>query len=310
MTPPAGRAIMGGVRMLPLSRQKPRASHLSDPPRQLSVLFSLRIVFGSVLAQVGWGVLGFGSIFLWTFVAQADWAFITMRGPLATSSGQVTAVANTHASENDQEIYRIDYTFTASGGRTLPGHSYSRGSHLKPDAAVTIEYLRENPARSRIQGLRTGMFGPLVLLVGIVPLGGAIVAIISLRSGLRGRRLLCDGLLTTGKLVSRDATNTQVNDQVVYKHTFDFVANDGRTYQVVGWTSTTLLTDEAEEVLVYGSADPARAVLLSRLPGDPHIDPTGQFVVRSPASALLILILPALAIVGNLTALTLILSGH
>ena len=55
--------------------------HFAPAPRH--VPFSLRIINAfNVFGQIGWGLFAFGSIFFWTFVMNADFSGLTMRGAL------------------------------------------------------------------------------------------------------------------------------------------------------------------------------------------------------------------------------------
>ena len=88
-----------------------------------------------------------------------------------------------------------------------------------------------------------------------------------------------------------------MNNQTVYKLTFEFRTDDGGVYEVVSKTHLPqLLEDEAEEQLVYDPRNPARAVMLDNLPGSPDIDELGQILPTSFSRGLLPLILPGLAL--------------
>jgi hypothetical protein len=271
----------------------------SDPPRAVPFMVRLRVLFGDGVHQFGWLFFGFGMIFVWVFVGQLDWSFLTFRGPLATCPGVVTGNASANASENKQDVFRIGYTFTTPGGQERAGVSYALGSGPAVGSKVTVEYHAENPGRSRIQGLRTGAFSPFAMFVVIFPLIGAVFVAFGLRRGVRGVRLLAHGLLAEGKMVARSATSMRVNKQTVFEYTFVFTAEDGKLYQAVGRTHTGLLEDEDREPLVYDPWDPRRAVMLGCLPGDPRIDEDGRIRVKHPLAGLAAAVIPLAAIVGN-----------
>jgi hypothetical protein len=118
------------------------------------------------------------------------------------------------------------------------------------------------------------------------------------RSGLKGNRLLANGKIGSGRLISSEPTNTRINRRTVYKLTFEFTAEDGRTYQAVAKTHEPHhLQDEAEERLLYDAYNPAYAVLLDNLPGAPDIDETGQVYSADVGRSLRVLIVPGLALV-------------
>jgi hypothetical protein len=142
------------------------------------------------------------------------------------------------------------------------------------------------------------MFGAGAAFVVIFPLVGLVFVLIGLRGGRRAAHLLANGKLTTGTLKSKVATNTRVNNQTVYKLTFEFQAEEGGTYETVVRTHVVhRLVDEPQERLLYDPFFPARAVLLDNLPGSPRIDPTGQ--LRASATAPLYVLLPAISLFGH-----------
>ena len=46
--------------------------NLSDPPRDVPMLVKLRLLCGGFNNQLGWLFFGFGMIFAWAFIGQAD----------------------------------------------------------------------------------------------------------------------------------------------------------------------------------------------------------------------------------------------
>src|SRR5687768_18324521 len=136
---------------------------LAPPPRRVPLSLSLVNVF-NLFAQIGWFVFGFGMIFAWVFIGNADFSFLTFRGPHAERYGRVTSVENTGASENDSPVVAHHYEFSVAGSR-YSGTSYTTGGSKSAGDQVTVEYDEDHPERSRIAGMRRGQFGPLVMLV-------------------------------------------------------------------------------------------------------------------------------------------------
>ena len=121
-----------------------------------------------------------------------------------------------------------------------------------------------------------------------------------IRRGLRASRLLRFGEQTTGRLKSKTATNTKVNNQRVYKLVFDFKGCDGATYEATAKTHRPeKLEDERDEPLLYDPMYPSRAVMLDALPGSPRIDQTGSMRAGSPLSVVACLLIPAAALIGH-----------
>src|SRR5262245_10533107 len=86
----------------------PSSLRFAPPPRR--VPFSLGITTAlNAVAQIGFGVLGFSSIFFWTFVGNADFSFVTFVGKLGRVTGTITRVEYTNARENRQTIRANHY---------------------------------------------------------------------------------------------------------------------------------------------------------------------------------------------------------
>ena len=269
-------------------------THFTAPPRHVPLSLAVLNVFNGI-SQIGWFVFGFGMIFFWAFVGNADFSFVTFRGDIAEGVGKVTAVEATGASENDTQIMANHYEYSVAGQR-FTGTSYTKGGGATAGEEVKIQYAAANPARSRIAGMRTGQFGPFVMFVTIFPLIGFVILYFAMKSGIKRSHLLRNGIFTTGTLIDKEPTNVTVNDRRVYELTFEFTARDGRKAQAKARsTDTSRLEDEHAEPLLYDPDDPSRAYVLDEAPARPEIDGTGALVGR-PMAAMLSMILPAIVI--------------
>ena len=273
----------------------------APPPRR--VPFSLGITTAlNAVAQLGFGVLGFSSIFFWTFAGNADYSFVTFIGARGHATGHVTRVEPTNARENRTTVNANHYEYSVAG-QTFQGVSYSTGDAVQQGEQVLVEYLERAPGRSRIAGQRTGVFSPVVLFVLLFPALGLAFAIGGVRWGSRRVRLLRDGVLTSGVLTHKRATNTTVNRRRVFELTFEFTAQNGQRCEAKARTSLTeRLEDEREEPLLYNPNKPEDAVMLDEAPSRPQFDESGGLMGR-PIAALFAMILPGLVIAANVLAL-------
>ena len=279
---------------------------LASPPRTVPLLVRGNVMFGGFLSLFGWVFVGFGMFFVWTFVGNADFSAIHFRGQLSTVGGTVTHCEDSSFSEggsDDSEstpIYANHYTFTDSEGRERSGVSYASGEQLKPGKSVTLEFPHGKPELARIKGMRRSPMSLWCMFVVIFPLVGLVFIIISLRRGRKGVHLLTYGVQGEGVLIDMQPTHTQINNQRVYKLTFEFVADDGKTYKAVAKThQTDELEDEETERLLYDPANPSCAVMMDALPGSPTIDETGYIQVGSALKALQAMLVPLAVIIGN-----------
>ncbi len=279
---------------------------LAQPPRRVPWLVRSQVLFGGFMNQFGWLFFGFGLIFVWIFGLNADLSslLIPLR-TMETAEGMVLRVEETSATVNETPVYAYTYIFRVESlEQEFQGSSYSTGRQFEPGWIVTIEYARSNPEVSRIHGMRQAIFGPWVLcLVFIFPLIGLVFIIVGLRNGFKANRLLANGQIAWGQLKAKEPTSTTVNDQPVYKLTFEFQADDGAIYEVVAKTHLPhLLEDEAEEQVLYNPRRPAYAVLLDQLPGSPDLDELGYIHPASLRSGVLPLLLPGLTLLIHGTA--------
>ncbi len=281
--------------------------NFSGPPRSVPIAVRARVLFGGILSQFGWLFLGFGLIFGWVFGLQTDvTGMFLFRGELSVGQGTITASEETPYYEGGDEhtkgtaVYASRYTWLGPDERWREGVSYAVGRRLEPDAPVTIEYATGKPEVSRIRGMRRSPFAVWAAFVFIFPLIGLCIVAVGLRRGLKANRLLGHGCLALGRLQSKAATNTKVNDRPVYNLTFAFEDQDGSTCEAHARSHTPEeLEDDAEEPLLYDPANPAYSVMLDNLPGAPRIDESGGIQSGNSAAAAASLLLPAATLIGH-----------
>lgn len=268
--------------------------HFGNAPRRVPLSLQIVNLFNG-FSQIGWLVFGFGMIFFWAFCSNADLSFLTFRGTHETVEGRVTEVIETGASVNKVRVRANHYEYSVAGNR-LTGTSYSTGERVDAGETVTVEYDEDDPARSRIEGMRRAMFGPAVLFVTIFPFIGLVLLIPAMITGLRRNRILRDGLVANGRLISKSPTNVTVNNRPLYELRFEFTSRDGRRCEAKARaTDTERLEDESQEPLLYDPADPTRAYLLDDAPARPEFEPNGD-LRGNTARAIRVLILPAIVI--------------
>ena len=191
---------------------------------------------------------------------------------------------------------RYDYAYVAAGD-SLRGRAYLPGGGMEVGTSVIVEYQADEPQVSRIPGTRRKAFGSWVLVVLLFPLVGLGFILFSLRKNFKAVDLVVNGQFARGKLIKREPTNTKINEQMVYKYTFSFVApEDGKTYEVVAKTHLRhTLEDEETERLLYARVDPAHAVMYDSISGAPAILPDGNLEAVFPKKWM-VLIVPGLTI--------------
>ncbi len=281
--------------------------NLAGPPRNVPLSVRLRVLLGGFLNQFGWIFFGFGLVFVWAFTLNADLTgWYLFRGQLDTTEGKTIDCKKTLFSEGGSEhskgtpVYTIRYAFTAADGTEYKGLSYVTGRQFEQGQKVTVEYPQGKPHTSRIKGMRQKPFGHFGIFPVVFPLIGLLFIIRGIRKGIKANRLLTLGEQTTGKLKSKERTNTKVNKKPVYKLTFEFKTPEGMTYETMVKTHETgKLEDEAEEPLLYDPMRPSYAVMLDDLPGNPRINDNGNIQAGSASGTIMLLIIPLATIIGH-----------
>lgn len=278
--------------------------HLTDfnspTPRAVPLSVRLRVLFGGFNNQFGWIFFGLGLIFVWAFTFNADIASpILFRMPTRSTIGIVESVQPTNASENDVPIYEVSYSYFDTLGRQQNGASYTTGGS-GVGARVAVEYVSAFPGFSRIEGMRREIFGAWAAFPIIFPLVGLGFLFSGIRFGLKANRLLTDGKIAFGKLISTEGTNTYINNRPVLKLTFAFKAVDGDDWEATAKTHLPQdLRDEEQEPLLYDPKNPSSAVLLDDLPGSTQFDSSGRLIPASTLETAKVLFFPGLTVIGH-----------
>lgn len=264
---------------------------LATPPRNVPVTLRIANLY-NLITLIGFAVVGFGMIFVFTFVANADLSFITLRGELERARGRITRVEKTNASENETPVIASHYEYSVAG-KPFQGIAYTSGESRSVGETVEVEFKPTEPDVSRIPGMRRAMFSPFVLFVAIFPLIGLAIVFGGLGRGRKRNHLLQYGLVSNGTLKDKYPTNVRVNNAPVWALVFEFAARDGRKYEATARTTNPArLEDERQEPLLYDPDDPETAYLLDEAPARPQVDHTGEFIGRP--SAYLRLVLPVI----------------
>lgn len=276
--------------------------NINRPPRDVPLLVKLRVLLGGGISQFGWIFFGFSSIFMWFFGSMSDFDSWFRFGGAVETQGKVTAAEATSASVNDRDVVENRFEFTVDD-QTHHGVSYTTGGTVRVGEEVTIKYVPSNPRMSKIKGQRNNLFpGFVMLFVGIFPMVGLLIVGSVLATRVKALRLLVHGFEALGKLVDKKATGTVINDDRVYKLTFEFEV-DGKSHKCIAKShKTERLEDDELEPILYSADDPKCSVAIDSLPGMPRI--LGDGSVRE-TRVFSFLIAPALAIVGNIVCLLL-----
>ena len=268
--------------------------------RHIPLSTRISILFGGFKAQFGWAFFGFGMIFFWAFAMNMDLSFLHYNGNVITVEGMATGYSLTDASENEVSVFANHFTFKTEDGDEITGTSYATGQRILDGETLTIEYPEGKPHYARIQGMRTKKFSGFVIFVIIFPLVGLVFILLSLKRSLRALRLFKNGILTNGKLISKEKTNTRVNNRTVYKMTFQYKDDLGNEYERKERTPLPyLLQDDKAERLLYLRGKPSYAILVDSLPSSYLMNKEGKIDPAPMRNVILLMIAPTTTIVGH-----------
>jgi hypothetical protein len=260
----------------------------------MSVLSRLIILLGGFYVQFGSLFVAFGMIFVLIFIPNSEVMTLMDNAKWEEVQGTVLGVENTNSSVNDSPVRKYFYQY-AVDGVDYEGAAFSHEHFYLADSPVLVEYQTDNPSDSRIKGMRQHVFDAWVIFTAVFPFIGLIFMFIGIMQNAQALRLLQYGEFARGKLSSKMATNTKINNNPVFKYVFDFKVQE-QAYQAIGKTHHYgLLEDEETERIIYNPANPSDAVLYDTIPLAPAIDPEG-FLEPVPMGRAVILILPILAI--------------
>lgn len=297
---------------------KQSISCLAGPPRRVPWPIRVRLLFGGIENQAGWAALAFGLVFIWIGTVNSDLtSWFYFRGEPETAKGKVLWSKETHFSEggssfsiggkevrssSGQVVYGIGYAFTVDG-KEYEGTSYKRRVGLGAGTEVTVEYLKDWPHISRIEGMRRAPVGLLGgVLSPLLALAALVIITRGLRKGVRGIRLLSTGKVTTGRLISKKVIGPFGRHQKspAYKLVFEFTDEKGKTHRTTTQTQwTERLEDEEKESLLYNPLKPSYAVILDDLPASPRIDESGNIKLEYTRKRYLYLLIPVVTVVGH-----------
>ena len=149
--------------------------------RQVQASAAIDSLFGGA-AQASWLLLGLGILLFWGFGAGADLSFLTFRGPVSETPGEVISVEEAGGREGRSRIHRYGYRYSVAG-ESMTGWAYRNGPRLSPGEGVTVQYLEGKPAKSRIENMRRAMWPPYALWTAVFPIVGLVLVARSTRRG-------------------------------------------------------------------------------------------------------------------------------
>jgi len=237
--------------------------------RNIPFSSTISIFFSGVLTIIGLSFFLLGSLFLVVFgmmIDFNDWRF-SDSDPITTQT-KVIEVRSTNASENKVRVYEYIYSYKTPEGKEFTGTSYNTGTARFENDVVRVQYLKDNPQISRIEGMRKGEFSPFIIIFLLIfPVIGAILGFIGFSKNIKYIKLVKYGKLAYGTFSHLEATGGSVNKQTIFRMFFKFTDENGQNFEATGETHlTSRLEDEDQELLVYNPVFPEENIMIDALP--------------------------------------------
>lgn len=276
-----------------------RDSFREGPPRHLSILTRINVLFGGFSVQFGSIFFWFGMIFLLGFGGQSEAIhWFSFDGKWVETEGLLLEINDGNGSVNDEPIYEYVFSYSVNG-QSLTGKSNAVFNGEEENTIVQIEYKEREPIRSRIRGMRSEVFpGWIVFLVIIFPGIGFGFLYFGFKENIKAVQLLKNGTFTRGKMISYEATGTSINDQTVYAYKFEFYANNKMYISECKTHLTDKVEDEETEKILYDKADPNFSLVYDAIGAAPKMDHLGR-IKQSNILALRLLFSTILGLLVN-----------
>jgi len=183
---------------------------------------------------------------------------------LIKSSAVVINIKETNIAENDESILEYQYKFLESDSITV-GASYSSNSTIALRDTVSIEYVKDDRATSRIIGMRNAPFALYyAVFMVLIPLIGLLLIVLSVKKLSKYLMILEDFSFTVSELVSKVKTKKEVDDEpALYKMKYKYKYQKNSGINTFKTTSPEKFLEK--EALIYSNKFPEQSVLLKRL---------------------------------------------
>ncbi|TAG42364.1 MAG: hypothetical protein EAZ31_06255 [Cytophagia bacterium] len=182
--------------------------------RKISFVLTIKILFGNVITQLGWGVVVFGQVFFISFAMQADFSDFYLGKNSPKTKGKIIEINNTNARINKRFIYEFHYEYEVKT-KKLKAFSYSTNKDIQVNDIVNIEYMNNKPEYSRIEGMQQKTFPIYAISLVIITLVGITIVVINLLKQIKNIQLLKTGIITKGKFIKMEPTNVKVDNQSI-----------------------------------------------------------------------------------------------
>ncbi len=234
--------------------------------------------FGRTSFVIGFLVGIIGLLLVIYFSTELNWKILFAgKSDFAQSRAIIIESIETQYTANNRTLFEYHYRYSPDGVNTNLGSFLEYSGIYREGQEIRVEYLIDSPEISRFAGTDRRNFDQIMFLAGVGSLLlGFFFLYPSIRKTRRERKILISGLPARGKLISAEPTNLKVNEQPVYKLTYEYSTGTNKSQKFsVRSHLIRNLSEEHFENLIYDPRRPSRAVIIDTLPG-----PVARYVTR------------------------------
>ena len=273
------------------------------PPRHLSLYSQAVLLCSGIYSTIGWLFLGFGMIFFWIFTYNSSaMLWFSPSVDWENSQGIIKKIKNTNASENDENIYSVTYTYFVDG-QEYTGKGYIIDDDFIEGDEVDVQFAPNNVVRSRLKNGRQKMFSAWTFFVVIFPLAGLGMLYYGVKTNYKALKLIKTGNFSTGQMLYKEPTGSSVQinevDYPIYKYDFQFFAKGRERIATCKTYKANLVEDEVQEFILYDYVDPSINVVYDAIHNAPEFDNLGQ-MKQVPIKKAYLLIAPILTLLVHI----------
>ena len=228
------------------------------------------LLFGRTSFIIGFLFTLIGMVFIVYFSMQLNWSILFAgKKDLVTTSGIITSLNETQYNVNENTLFEYRYRYFDREQIQYYGFFLEYAKAYEPGQEIRIEYLKETPGVSRFTGKDRQNYDQIMFLAGV---GSIIIGFLflypSIRRSRKERKIIMAGRPVEGKLVYAEPTNLRVNEQPVYKLTYEYATSheDIQRFSVRSHLIRNI-SDDHKEILIYDPRHPSRALVVDTLPG-------------------------------------------
>jgi hypothetical protein len=220
-------------------------------------------IIGFIFALIGLALVAY-------FSKQLNWNILFAgKKDLVTTAGIITSMNETQYTVDESPLFEYRYRYFDQARDQYCGFFLEYANAYEPGQEIMIEYLKDSPEVSRFTGKDRQNYDQIMFLGGV---GSLIIGFLFLYPSClrtrKERKIIMMGRPAEGKLVYAEPTNLRVNEQPVYKLTYEYATSheDLQRFSVRSHLIRNL-SDDHREILLYDPGNPSRAVAVDTLPG-------------------------------------------